>query len=578
LEVMVQPLAIRFRFHFYGEKPTNRLDKPEYFLTHVLDLLERHGSFISDMLGPILDQRVLDQEALESVYTDALSAFITALLPMVEAKCLSFLPQISQQPQLFSHFLHELLAFDTALRDMWGYIPYPRMVTDWKGLTWKVLTKHGYFDQWLRVEKEFALSRYRDIRDAPDSSKLDFDTDSGQTKPTKGAIRVNDLLETVTDRYRGLSSFSHKMKFLLEIQLAIFDDYHNYLHGAIQAYLVSSHTAGRLLHGQSENDAFGLKGLEALLKVYGSAEFLERKMSDWSDDVFFVELWEELQYRAQAKHGRNASLGTDLKFEEVADKTSTAIRTDGAHENQDVEGSGLFDQTASAYRRLRERSEEEMLRFFEVNVKAALQTYSRYSGWSTLTDVPSDASSMAPSPSLDGFFQTTETLVQYLARVLSAASLRRVIKQYCSVVQREIYDNVLMSHTFSAAGAAQLTKDVSEVAAAIEGQSKLRLASTGAMKRLEEAVFLLSLDATKPSTSSEDDEWGFDEDGDPSVAEAGKSNNSGDIKELGLREAEKLVFESNESARLALKDLGLFHLSENEARLIVKRREELKRA
>ena len=35
--------------------------------------------------------------------------------------------------------------------------------------------------------------------DAPDNGELDFDSvDPGSTKPTKAAIRVNDLLETVT--------------------------------------------------------------------------------------------------------------------------------------------------------------------------------------------------------------------------------------------------------------------------------------------------------------------------------------------------------------------------------------------
>ncbi|EXJ87247.1 hypothetical protein A1O3_04206 [Capronia epimyces CBS 606.96] len=582
LEVMAQPLVTRFHYHFYGEKPTNRLDKPEYFLNHVLDLLERHSGFISDMLGSILDKRTHLSEALESIYPDAVSALITALLPMVVEKCLSFLPQISREPQLLSHFMHELMAFDTVIRDSWEYVPVPRMLTEWKGITWIILNQHGYFAPWLAVEKEFALSRYKSIRDAADSGDVDFDADATQTKPTKGAIRVNDLLETITDRYRGLSSFSQKMTFLLDIQLSIFDDYHNHLHGALQAHLVASHTAGRLLQGGSEADAFGLKGLESLTKIYGSAEFLERKMSDWSDDVFFLELWDELRYRAKANTGANASVGTDLKVDDVAAKTSTAIKANDSDPDADMDGSGLFDQTALAYRRLRERSEGEILRALEVNIHGSLRPYEKYAQWSSLAETPSDPLSMSPSPSLDGFFETTAVLLGFLTRVLAPLSMRRITRHYCSEVQRQIYDNVLMHHTFSATGASQLKRDLTSIKESLERHSKLRVVTGASMKRLEEAVFLLSLNATKSRrvANGEEDAWGFEDEGDVAAEQdvsdtLDDSHGHGDVKEWGLWDAERLIFESNESARQGLADMGLDHLSEGDARNILKRRVEL---
>lgn len=44
-----------------------------------------------------------------------------------------------------------------------------------------------------------ALARYQAIIDTPESGELDYDSvDPGATKPTKAAIRVNDLLETIT--------------------------------------------------------------------------------------------------------------------------------------------------------------------------------------------------------------------------------------------------------------------------------------------------------------------------------------------------------------------------------------------
>jgi len=581
VEVMVQPLAARFRYHFYGERPTNRLDKPEYFLTHILDLLDRHHGFMTEVLGPIIDGRLRRFEALENVYTDAVSSFINGLLPMVVVKCLSVLPQISSQPQLLSHFIHELMAFDGTLRDSWAYTPVPRLFTEWRGVTWSMLTTHGYFQPWLEVEKDFALARYKTIRDAPDSGDIDFDAETGQTKPTKGAIRVNDLLETITDRYRTLSSFSHKMKFLIDIQLSIFDDYHNYLHGALQAFLVSSHTAGRLLQGESVADALGIKGLESLTKIFSSAEFLERKMSDWSDDLFFLELWDELQDRARANSGANASVGQDLQVDDVAAKTSSAIKSLGNDSDFENDGGALFDETALSYRRLRERCEGEILRTLDFNTRNALRPFIKVSHWSSLS-VPTDDGALAASPALDGILQTLSSLLGYLARVLALGPLRRITKHVASTIHRELYDNVLMYHNFSSAGAAQLKRDVAAIEEGIESVTKVYGPASGSMNRLNEALSLLGLPTRQSSVAASADDgdgWGFEEPDEAATQDddggAGAPASRISEKELGLWEAEKLIFQTNESARKALADLGLYHLSEADARNILKRRIEL---
>jgi len=150
------------------------------------------------------------------------------------------------------------------------------------------------------------LARYQSIVEAPDFGQLDYESvDPKATKPTKGAIRVNDLLETVTgknntsefdtpqlihclDRYRPLASFSQKLRFLIDIQIAIFDKLHERLQGNLEAYSTMTTTLGRAVGGVSKEEQerlLGVEGLERLCKTYGSAEYLERAMRDWSDDV-----------------------------------------------------------------------------------------------------------------------------------------------------------------------------------------------------------------------------------------------------------------------------------------------------
>ena len=151
-----------------------------------------------------------------------------------------------------------------------------------------------------------ALARYQSIVEAPDFGDLDYDSvDPKATKPTKGVMRVNDLLETITgafgytryrypllitvaDRYRPLSSFSQKLTFLIDIQIAIFDKLHEKLQSNLEAYLTMTTALGRAMGSvtkEEQDKLLGVEGIERLCKTYGSADYLEKAMRDWSDDV-----------------------------------------------------------------------------------------------------------------------------------------------------------------------------------------------------------------------------------------------------------------------------------------------------
>jgi RAD50-interacting protein 1 len=605
LEVMVHPLQLRFKYHFYGNRATNRLDKPEYFLSHILDILEDHNGFLLDYLQPILDERSRSAPDLDDVISpDATSAFISALLPMVKSKVLALLLQISSQPQLFSHFMHELMSFDTTLRDSWAYTPTPHPLSDWKGLTWSVLITHTYFDPWLKVEKDFALARYESIISTPDGREIDYEsTESGSTKPTKSAIRVNDLLETITDRYRPLSSFSQKLRFLIDIQLEIFDHYHQLLHGSLERYIMDTSTLGKVIQGstgttnetKSKNDLHGIFGLESLCKVFGSAEYLERKMSDWGDDIFFLELWDELQDRARRNAGTDGSVGRDLTTSEVASRTSAAIKQTNDLNGAENDGGALFDETASAYRQLRLKAEEQINELLISAITTSLRPYSKVNGWSSLFS-SSDIS--ATTPALDTTLQLLSDFLFFLSKILAPAPLRRITRQLCLATQKYMWDNVLVRHTFSASGAQQLRGDAEAIQKVVDVCIKHPGEAGRGMKRLNEGIRLLglpikALSASRISGKAVDDEnegWGFDDDendDDNEGAKGGEARDDGEGEELNidgsddddkvwsLWEVEKRVFRSNESARNVLAEMGIETLSEGDARAVLERRVEV---
>ncbi|KAL4946138.1 hypothetical protein BDV06DRAFT_235370 [Aspergillus oleicola] len=560
LEAMVHPLELRFRYHFSGDKPTNRLDKPEYFLAHTTDLMNSFGDFFISYLQPIFDEKsqtVSDQLAWN--FLNASDAFITALLPMLRQKITTYLPQVSTHPQLLSHFVHELMNYDNDIRETWNYLPDPYSQEDWRGLTWEVLSKEGWFERWLQVEKDFALARYKEIVDTPDSGHIDYEgVEMTATKPTKAAIRVNDLLETITERYQPLSSFGQKLRFLIDIQITLFDQFHERLHSALEAYLAMTSALGRTVQGaDGQASVEGIAGLERLCRVFGSAEYLEKKMEDWSNEVFFVELWSELQDRVKQDRESGKNVAGSMSVADVASRTSPAINNDQSTGALDETPEGaLFDETASAYRRLRQRSEFIITSTVTNNVRNALKSYTRVSTWATISD-PSTAATgpLPPTADLASAMRTLSTTISFLSRALGVAPLRRIVRQVLLSTQTYIWSNVLLRNTFSATGAAQLTSDIDHLHSVVDAALGSAVQAGGSkviLQKLNEGLLILNLESQSP----EESEAGYD-------------------KGLGLWAVEKRLFKDNESAREMLAELGIETLTESEARSVLEKRVEI---
>ena len=98
--------------------------------------------------------------------------------------------------------MHENLVFDAALREDYLYLPHGQ--EKWEGTIQQALKSQRVFKTWKDVEKDFAEGRYNDILSAKDASELEYDAvDAQEVKPTKGAMRIIDLLETFTGFLTG---------------------------------------------------------------------------------------------------------------------------------------------------------------------------------------------------------------------------------------------------------------------------------------------------------------------------------------------------------------------------------------
>jgi hypothetical protein len=352
-----------------------------------------------------------------------------------------------------------------------------------------------------------------------------------------------------TDRYRPLTSFSQKLRFLIDIQIAIFDQFHDRLHSALEAYLATTSAIARAVQGVSKEEQAqlqGLGGLERLCRVYGSADYLEKKMRDWSDDVFFLELWDELQFRARSRSGEK--LAGDMSVEKITGKTSSVI-------GSDADTGALFDETAGAYRKLRIKTEDIMQEALAHDIRQTLRPYGRINPWSSLALESVPSSSLSISSELDSAMQQLSSYLAFLSRALAQAPLKRLCRHLAGSIQTFLWDYVLMRHNFSTSGVAQFSRDLYAFWEVLDRYLGPGQGEAG-MRKLRDAVGLLGLPIKPQTTQTEDG--------------AQRS-----FTDYGIWEVEKKLFRSNDSAREVLEELGLDALTEAEARSILERRLEL---
>ncbi|KAE9369554.1 RINT-1 family protein [Stipitochalara longipes BDJ] len=537
MSVLGKPFILQFRYHFFSDKPTNHPHQlGDYFFEWFLGTVAKWEDFFRENVGPVLAAHFRGNIlAGNTLYVDPVAALITALLPVLKEKVDSLVIEISREPQYLSRFMVQLMNFDDAIRARFNY-DGGNPEHGWKGLTWDVLDT--WFERWLEVEKEFALQRYRDIMDAPDSGHIDYDsTATGKTKPTYGATKVTDLILTVTLQYNKLRRFSHKFRFLVGIQAEILDQYLGRLKDSLDVYQTMTSTVGRTLHGVTKEQLAaleGVRGLESLCKVFGSAEHLVSMLNEWSNEEFFVEIWDHLQDRAKVTRAEDNLVG-NMTYTEVKDCTSEAVGS------QD-EGS-VFDVAIKDFGNLRDKAESLITNALKYKFPANFSHYLSRPEWQTIDDAPlSSFSLIAVTPELDQPLQILQHNLAFLQKTLGIAPFKRVCRESLDSLEHLLYNDVLLRQDFSTLGAARFMQDVTAIQRVVDSCMPRSSGTTLGMPKLKEAAALLSL---------------------PVEAEEGGTP---------LMEACQEIYAGGAQAKEALENLGMIHLTNYEARSVLAKR------
>ena len=399
---LAEPLESRFLYHFNSKRPTNRLDKPEWFFQHVVATIEEHDEFMRKTIQPLL-QNFPDLNAGHE--------FIRSLLPMVITKVQSCSRQIVNETDLLTHLIAQAKIFDDTLRDDFAFRARDGY---WTG-TARELLSDDVFEAWLEAEDEFVKIRYHEIVDDLDAFEIPSDADSRDVYANRASMGIIELFDAMSRQFSPVENLLQRKDFVDTVQKALLDSFFEKIRSSTEAYeQLTSGFSG----GFPTIDISGLQGLQRLFRQLSGVVAISGALLDWSDDPYYIECNTEPCFSTQIKD----------------------------------------------YSTLRERIEKLIVSHLERDLSSAMKAYAKIHTWHSdqapLTQV---ASTNPTSPQLHRLYEEVNVYMKYITSVSSTTQTHRIYRALAGRLDDYLWQNVILRNKFSRRGALQLKRDVWEL-------------------------------------------------------------------------------------------------------------------
>uniref|UniRef100_A0A1A9W381 RINT1-like protein n=1 Tax=Glossina brevipalpis TaxID=37001 RepID=A0A1A9W381_9MUSC len=249
---LLAPFRQRFLYHFTGVKQTNRLDKPEWFYTQILNWGKETHLFVGQTFQPsaVKAGKIDFNIRLE---------FLRGLIQLTIEKLATDIEEISRDENLFAHLLDETLAFEAEIKENFGYpTSFPSAIC--------VITQPVYLLKWISLEQRFCAEKMDAILHAENSWILiDPNTFDDDLKIPKCADQFVCLLEAIKDRYYSLIQPGHQLQFL-DLQLKLIDDF--------RRRLVQLHSSGVI----------------ESIPILNAINYVKMVLSEWGENIHYLHL------------------------------------------------------------------------------------------------------------------------------------------------------------------------------------------------------------------------------------------------------------------------------------------------
>ncbi|KAJ8262346.1 hypothetical protein GJAV_G00165400 [Gymnothorax javanicus] len=435
IQIMILPLSKRFRYHFTGNRQTNSLNKPEWFLTQVLMWMGNNSKFMEEKIQPILDRA--------EAKIDAKVELCRGLLSLAQEKLAHDAPRLLYDDALFCHLVDEVLQFERELRSSHAY---PSTLPG----ALHILLEESVFQKWLSVERKMAVEKVDAMLSAEGawSSQYKDISDMDELKAPECAETFMTLLLVITDRYRSLPCSRAQLSFLA-LQRELVDDFRL-----------------RLTQVMKEDSRCPLGS--RYCAVLNAANYISTVLSDWADNVFFLQL-------QQAAVSVGEEMWGPLGVAEAGRLAS-------------LEGS-LFEGLLALLERLKTEMLGRLLEAVMREVREKAQLYCR-ERWLSLPSQMDQAAMSLSSSACPMMLCLRDRLLQ-LQQLLCMPLFQSCWQGLAERLDHFLYQDVILYNHFNEGGAAQLQFDMTRNLFPLFGHHCKR--PENYFKHVKEACIILSL-------------------------------------------------------------------------------------
>lgn len=426
LEALLKPFAVRFSFHFIHASDLNKASRPEWALSYVEKFFEDHMAHLEMVVGPAFAKhnRMAKYELITAALVpvrEKLSKMVVAFDDNIkECEAMDDASGVERGGRLLSHLIFETTSFDQRLRDSFHYNPHIANIKvpptrKWLGLAGDILVD-GPVDTWLRQEKRLARTQFSALVSTGNAFEVDHEY-GHELRPSYSAYALRKLLENLTAHIKSISVAKFQLQYALGIHLILLDEYLEALLSAFSVFNRGfSQRITRLIKKDEADEAGGLHGVETLTGLFCLLKYMVQCMEQWSETLFFVQLWSFYQ---------------TLK---------------------DTKEESLFGSTTKEYTVLLKRVFAKYDELFRKEVRLALREY-------TGTDWQRDA----PETLLAALVLVIMSYMLYLRRSLSPSDCFLVANSAVNAIALVFWEYVVTNSRFNAAGLRRLESDIAHL-------------------------------------------------------------------------------------------------------------------
>ncbi|XP_068406505.1 RAD50-interacting protein 1 isoform X3 [Eschrichtius robustus] len=403
IQIMLTPLQKRFRYHFRGNRQTNVISKPEWYLAQVLMWIGNHTQFLDEKIQPILDK--------VGSSVNARLEFSRGLMMLVLEKLAADIPCLLYDDSLFCHLVDEVLLFERELHSVHGY---PSTFAN----CMHILSEETCFQRWLTVERKFALQKMDSMlsSEAAWISQYKDITDVDEMKVPDCAETFMTLLLVITDRYKNLPAASRKLQFL-ELQKDLVDDFRIRLTQVMK---------------EETRASLGFR----YCAILNAVNYISTVLADWADNVFFL----QLQQAALEVFAENNTL-SKLQLGQLASMESS-----------------VFDDMINLLERLKHDMLTRQVDHVFREVKDAAKLYKK-ERWLSLPSQSEQAVMSLSSSACPLLLALRDRLLQ-LEQQLCFSLFKSFWQMLVEKLDIYIYQEIILANHFNEGGAAQLHFDM----------------------------------------------------------------------------------------------------------------------